>query len=134
MLDVGAGRALAAAAAAVSLALFGAACGADGAAAVDDPAKLNVVTTVSPLTSIVSSVAGDLAEVRGLVPEGVNSHTFEPPPSAAKTLARADIVFVNGLKLEDPTRKLAAGNLKSGAEVIELGERTIGPEQYLYDF
>jgi len=121
-------------ASAVSLSLFGAACGSDGNATADDPAKLNVVTTVSPLTSIVSSVAGDLAEVRGLVPEGVNSHTFEPPPSAARTLAKADVVFVNGLKLEDPTRSLAAGNMKVGAEVVQLGEATIRPDQYLYDF
>ena len=121
-------------AAGVALALLAAGCGSDGAATADDPAKLNVVTTVSPLTSIVSAVAGDLAEVRGLVPEGVNSHTFEPPPSAARTLARADVVFVNGLKLEDPTRELAAGNLRDGAEVVQLGEATIGPEQYLYDF
>jgi ABC-type Zn uptake system ZnuABC Zn-binding protein ZnuA len=120
--------------AALVLSLVAGACGAGGTEAADDPAKLNVVTTVSPLTSIVSSVAGGLAEVRGLVPEGANSHTFEPPPSAARTLARADVLFVNGLKLEDPTRALAAGNLKAGAEVVELGDRTIGPEQYLYDF
>ncbi len=118
----------------VALGLVAGGCGGGAGAAPDDPAKLNVVTTVSPLTSIVSSVAGDLAEVRGLVPEGVNSHTFEPPPSAAKTLARADVVFVNGLKLEDPTRDLAAGNLRAGAEVVELGEGTIRPDQYLYDF
>ncbi len=117
----------------MALSLVAGACGRDGGSA-DDPAKLNVVTTVSPITSIVSSVAGDLAEVRGLVPEGANSHTFEPPPSAAKTLARADVVFVNGLKLEDPTRELAAGNLRAGAEVVELGEGTIRPDQYLYDF
>jgi ABC-type Zn uptake system ZnuABC Zn-binding protein ZnuA len=114
--------------------LVAAGCGSGGTQGADDPAKLNVVTTVSPLTSIVSSVAGDLAEVRGLVPEGANSHTFEPPPSAARTLSRADVIFVNGLKLEDPTRELAAGNLKAGAEVVELGDRTIRPDQYLYDF
>jgi ABC-type Zn uptake system ZnuABC Zn-binding protein ZnuA len=116
------------------LALVTAACGPGAGAAADDPGKLNIVTTVSPITSIVSSVVGDLAEVRGLVPEGVNSHTFEPPPSAARTLARADVVFVNGLKLEDPTRELAAGNLKAGGEVVELGDRTIRPDEYLYDF
>jgi len=121
------------AAPALGLALLGAACGA-GAHAADDPGKLNVVTTVSPLTSIVSAVAGDAAEVRGLVPEGANSHTFEPPPSAARTLARADIVFVNGLKLEDPTRDLADANRKAGAEVVALGDQTITPDQYVYDF
>jgi ABC-type Zn uptake system ZnuABC Zn-binding protein ZnuA len=115
------------------LALAAGACGSSTESA-DDPAKLNVVTTVSPITSIVANVAGDLVEVRGLVPEGTNSHTFEPPPSAARTLAEADVIFVNGLKLEDPTRELAADNLKAGAEVVELGDRTITPDRYLYDF
>jgi ABC-type Zn uptake system ZnuABC Zn-binding protein ZnuA len=96
--------------------------------------RLQVVTTVSPITSIVATVAGDLARVRGLIPEGADSHTFEPPPSAAKTLADADVVFVNGLKLEDPTKDLARANLKPGAEVVELGTQTITPDQYLYDF
>jgi ABC-type Zn uptake system ZnuABC Zn-binding protein ZnuA len=130
VLDVRRGRWLAVAA----CTFFVAGCtgGSDGVA--DDPAKLNVVTTVSPLTSIVASVAGDLAEVRGLVPEGANSHTFEPPPSAARVLAAADVLFVNGLQLEDPTRALAEANLKQGAEVVELGDRTIRPDQYLFDF
>jgi ABC-type Zn uptake system ZnuABC Zn-binding protein ZnuA len=119
---------------ALVLSVITGACASGSNRAADDPAKLNVATTVSPLTSIVSSGAGDLAEVRGLVPEGANSHTFEPPPSAARTLSRADVIFVNGLKLEDPTRELAAGNLKAGAEVVELGDRTIRPDQYLYDF
>jgi ABC-type Zn uptake system ZnuABC Zn-binding protein ZnuA len=119
---------------AIAIALVATACGGAVHAAPDDPAKLNVVTTVSPLTSIVSSVAGDLAEVRGLIPEGADSHTFEPPPSAAKALARADIVFVNGLKLEDPTRDLAKGNLKAGAQIVELGGQTIRPDQYIFDF
>ena len=132
MAQVG-GRKLFVAGVALVLSLAAGACGSGGEAA-DDPAKLNVVTTVSPITSIVSSVAGGLVEVRGLVPEGTNSHTFEPPPSAARTLARADVVFVNGLKLEDPTQELAADNLKAGAEVVALGDRTIGPDRYLYDF
>ncbi len=68
-----------------------------------------VVTTVAPITSIVAAVAGDLAQVRGVVPEGVNSHTFEPPPSTAKVLASAGVVFLNGLKLEEPTKELARG-------------------------
>jgi ABC-type Zn uptake system ZnuABC Zn-binding protein ZnuA len=116
------------------LAVLAAACGSTGAPRADDGGKLNVVTTVSPLTSIVAAVAGDAAGVRGLIPEGADSHTFEPPVSAARTLARADVLFLNGLKLEDPTRDLAAATLEGGAEVVELGNRTIGPDRYLYDF
>jgi ABC-type Zn uptake system ZnuABC Zn-binding protein ZnuA len=96
--------------------------------------RLRVVTTVSPITSIVSSVGGDLVQINGLIPEGADSHTFEPPPSAAVTLSQADVVFVNGLKLEDPTKDLARENLRDGAEVVDLGARTVSPDQYIYDF
>jgi ABC-type Zn uptake system ZnuABC Zn-binding protein ZnuA len=97
-------------------------------------ARLRVVTTVSPITSIVASVGGDLVQINGLIPEGADSHTFEPPPSAAVTLSQADVVFVNGLKLEDPTKDLARENLRSGAEIVDLGRGTVTPKQYIYDF
>ncbi len=96
--------------------------------------KLNVVTTVSPITDIIHNIGGDLINLTGIVPEGVNSHTFEPAPSDAKILAAADIIFINGLYLEEPTLKLAEANLKAGAEIVKLGEQTITAEQYVYDF
>jgi ABC-type Zn uptake system ZnuABC Zn-binding protein ZnuA len=68
------------------------------------------------------------------VPEGTNSHTFEPPPSAAAVLSKADVVFINGLKLEDPTRELAEQNLKDGAEIVELGTTVLPESQWIYDF
>lgn len=96
--------------------------------------KLNVVATVSPITNIIYNIGGDRIALSGIVPEGVNSHTFEPAPSDAKKLAQADIIFVNGLHLEDPTIKLAEANKKSGAEIVTLGEQTLTPDQYIYDF
>jgi ABC-type Zn uptake system ZnuABC Zn-binding protein ZnuA len=97
-------------------------------------AKLRIVTTVSPITNIAYNIAGDKAAISGIVPEGVNSHTFEPAPSDARLLAEADLIFVNGLKLEEPTRKLAEANLKDGAEMVLLGDQTITPDRYVYDF
>lgn len=96
--------------------------------------KLDVVSTVSPVTNIIYNVGGDRIKLTGIVPEGVNSHTFEPAPSDAKILAGADLIFVNGLQLEEPTLKLAEANKKPGAEIILLGEQTIKPEEYAYDF
>ncbi len=96
--------------------------------------KLQVVATVAPLTSIVANVSGGLADVRGVIPEGEDSHTYEPKPSVAALLAKADVVFVNGLKLEDPTLALASANVPKAGQVIELGTLTVTPEQYLYDF
>ena len=83
--------------------------------------RLKIATTVAPITSIVANVAGDLADITGIVPEGTNSHTYEPPPSVAATLAEADVVFVNGLVLEEPTKDLAEQNLRTGAAFCELG-------------
>ena len=97
-------------------------------------ARLEAVTTVAPLTSIAANVAGDRADVRGVVPEGTNSHTFEPAPSVAEVLSKADLIFVNGLVLEEPTRKLAAANLKKGARIVELGAEVLPESEWIYDF
>ena len=78
---------------------------------------LNISTTVAPITSMVANVAGELANVTGLVPEGTNSHTFEPSPSMATTLAQTNVFFANGLTLEENTIELARTNLPSSADV-----------------
>jgi ABC-type Zn uptake system ZnuABC Zn-binding protein ZnuA len=108
-------------------------CGGASAAG-GDGGRLQIVTTVAPITSIVAAVAGDAADVRGLVPEGTNSHTFEPSPSAARALARADVIVVNGLDLEEPTVDLAEANRSKGSELIELGNRVLTPSEWIYDF
>ncbi len=95
--------------------------------------KLQVVTTVAPITSIAANVGGDLVQIHGLVPEGTNSHTFEPPPSAARLLAEADLILVNGLKLEEPTRALAE-SAGARAAVVEIGDRVLPEAEYIYDF
>lgn len=96
--------------------------------------RLNVVTTVSPITSIVHNVGGGWIELRGLVPEGTNSHTYEPSPSDAQTLSAADVIFANGLQLEIPTLALAAANMPPSAEIVRLGDLTIRPQDYVFDF
>ncbi len=135
-------RRLSAACAAAALVTVLAACGSDdstdGAATdgsvsgADD--QLQVVTTVAPITSIAANIIGDRAEVVGIVPEGTNSHTFEPPPSAAEVMTTADVVFINGLQLEEPTKELAEANVSDGVRIVQLGDETISPEQYKFDF
>lgn len=96
--------------------------------------KLQVVTTVAPITNIVENVAGENASVTGIIPEGINSHTFEPIPSDSKLLSGADLVFFNGLDLETPTLQLARANLKPGATIDILGDKTVNEKDYIYDF
>jgi ABC-type Zn uptake system ZnuABC Zn-binding protein ZnuA len=117
---------------ALALALAGCA-GGRGSGAADD-GRLQVATTVAPITSIAANIGGDRVRITGIVPEGTNSHTYEPRPSVAELLSRADVVYVNGLKLEDPTQELAREDRMPGAAVVELGTRAIPPSRYLYDF
>lgn len=108
-----------------------------------DAGRLQVITTVAPLTNIVAAVAGDRAEVTGLVPEGADSHTFEPPPSAAEKLARADVVYLNGLALDEPIRMVAEANgdeVEGGdggsgdrPRIVPLGDLALPEPDRLYD-
>jgi ABC-type Zn uptake system ZnuABC Zn-binding protein ZnuA len=107
-------------------------CAAGGATA--DDGRLRVVTTVAPITNIVQNVGGERIRVTGIVPEGTNSHTFEPAPSDAAVLSEADVVFINGLHLEEPTRELAEANVSDGVPIVSLGDRTIEPDEYIFDF
>ena len=93
-----------------------------------------VVTTVAPLTNIVSNIAGDRVEVKGIIPEGTDSHTFEPRPSDADLLSKANLIMVNGLHLESPTEKLANASKPKETKIYELGDNTITKDQWLFDF
>jgi ABC-type Zn uptake system ZnuABC Zn-binding protein ZnuA len=117
---------------AVAALLLGVACSSpsDGA----DAGRLQVVASVAPIVDIVKNVAGDAADVNGLIPEGVDSHTFEPTPDTAKLISDADVIFLNGLDLEDPTLSLAQSDKKDSAQIYLLGDHTLQPSQYLYDF
>lgn len=108
-----------------------AACSDSGPAA---DGELTIATTVSPITSIVAAVAGDRAQIEGIVPEGTNSHTFEPAPQVAALLSEADVVFVNGLQLEEPTKDLAEANMKDSAVLVELGDEVLPESEWIFDF
>jgi ABC-type Zn uptake system ZnuABC Zn-binding protein ZnuA len=96
---------------------------------------LRIVSTVAPITSLVAQVAGDAGPaIVGLVPEGTNSHTFEPPPSAAAVLEQADVVFMNGLVLEEPTKDLALSNVGDNAVICELGTAILPEDEWIFDF
>jgi ABC-type Zn uptake system ZnuABC Zn-binding protein ZnuA len=96
--------------------------------------KFKVLATVAPITSIVENVAGDRVQLAGIIPEGINSHTFEPIPSDIKLLAAADLIVLNGLDLEIPTLNLAKANKKRDATILLLGDNTIKEKDYLFDF
>lgn len=62
--------------------------------------KLAVVASFSILGDVVSQVGGDRVQVSTLVGPDADAHVFQPSPGDAKTVARANLVVVNGLGFE----------------------------------
>ncbi|MGA0863510.1 MAG: metal ABC transporter substrate-binding protein [Ilumatobacteraceae bacterium] len=93
-----------------------------------------ISTTVAPITSLVAMIAGDAGlRIEGIVPEGTNSHTYEPPPSVAEQLSKSDVVFLNGLMLEEPASELAIANAP-GATICEIGTAVLPQSSWAFDF
>lgn len=104
----------------------------------EDNDKLNVATTVAPLTSILLQVGGNRIDINGLIPDGVNSHTYEPRPADARILSRADIFIMNGAELEGTSEEIALENLRDPSKIYKLADNTLSGDDeetgFLYDF
>jgi ABC-type Zn uptake system ZnuABC Zn-binding protein ZnuA len=71
---------------------------------------LRVVATTVQITALTRAVAGDLVELRGLIPAGADPHEFEPRPSDLAAVEGAQLLLRHGLGLDDwLDRTLKAG-------------------------
>lgn len=59
-----------------------------------------ITATVGMVADIVRQVAGEYAEVDGLIGEGVDPHLYKPTRDDVTRLMGADVVFYSGLMLE----------------------------------
>ncbi len=98
--------------------------------------KLNVVTSVSPITNIVENIGGEKINLYGLVPEGVNSHTFELIPSDLIKINNAELIIIDGLNLEANIEKIAENAIakNSSIQLLKLGDNTISQDKWVFDF
>jgi len=69
------------------------------AQAVEDNRPL-VVTTASIFADMAEVIAGNVIQVKSIVPLGGDPHTYEPTPEAAKLVTSADLILRNGLTFE----------------------------------
>jgi zinc/manganese transport system substrate-binding protein len=102
---------------------------AGGASAAD---KVKAVASFSILGDMVSQVGGDRVEVVTLVQHDADAHVFSPTPADAKTLAGADIFFVNGLGFEGWMERLEkSSGFKGKTVVVSKGVKllTMGEEE-----
>lgn len=103
-----------------------AACWANWAVAAPASGTIRAVASFSILGDLVREVGGDHVAVSTLVGPGSDVHSFSPAPGNARTLAQADIVFVNGLGLEGwIDRLIRASGTRAPVVTVSAGVRTI---------
>ena len=61
---------------------------------------LKIVCTIGVITDVVKHLAGDTAQVVGLMGPGVDPHLYRAREGDIHKLAKADVIFFNGLHLE----------------------------------
>ncbi|MEX2166801.1 MAG: metal ABC transporter substrate-binding protein [Methyloceanibacter sp.] len=86
-----------------------------GAEAAD---KVKAVASFSILGDMIRQVGGERVEVVTLVGPDGDAHVFSPTPADAKTLAGADVFFVNGLGFEGWLQRLEKASGFKGRVVV----------------
>jgi len=84
-------------------------CGGEDSSSTSD--RPSVVVTYSILGAVVSEVVGDAADVKVLMPNGIDPHEWEPSAKDIELLNQADLIVSNGLDLE--------GNVMEAIEAVE---------------
>ena len=79
-----------------------------------------VVASTALIAEFASRVAGDDASVEGLIPPGVDLHSYEPPTRTARRIAEADLLLVNGYRLEGALLDVIVANRRSGVPIVAV--------------
>lgn len=106
-----------------------------------DDDTYTIVATVGMIEDVTRHIAGDRAEVIGLMGTGVDPHLYKPTRSDIRQLMNADVIFYNGLLLEgkmaDALIRAATSGKKVYAvtELLNEGDLLLEPEEFegLYD-
>ena len=94
---------------------------ASGNAAKNDQGKLNVVSTTTMLTDLVSEIGGDKVFVNPLMGPGIDPHEYVATQGDVTALIDADVVVYSGLHLEAAMGDVL-GQLKDNYVICAGGE------------
>jgi manganese/zinc/iron transport system substrate-binding protein len=92
-----------------------------------------IVCTVGMITDIVRNLAGDYAEVEGIIDEGIDPHLYKPTRGDVVKLNQADVVFYNGLLLEGKMTDVFEGVASTGKPVKAVTEAILEETDYLLE-
>lgn len=86
-----------------------------------ESAGLQVVASTTILGDVVEQVGGDRIQLTVLLPLEADPHSFQPAPQDLARIAEADLVFVNGLGLEEFLTDVIQ-NAVAEAEIVAVSE------------
>ena len=81
-----------------------------------------IVTTTAMLADAVRALAGPAARVESLMGEGVDPHLFRPTRADTAKLLAADLVILNGHRLEGRMEEVLARLAAAGRRVLAMAE------------
>lgn len=96
---------------------------------------VKAAATTGMVADLVRQVGGDRVEVVQLMGPGVDPHLYKPTAADAARLARADVIFYSGLKLEGRMGELFARLERTGRKVHAITasvpeDRLLQPEGF----
>lgn len=81
-------------------------------------ARINVIASFSIIGDMAHNIGEDRITLRTIVGADGDAHVYEPSPADAIAMAKADVILINGLKLEGFMTRLIRSS-ESKAPVIE---------------
>ena len=81
--------------------------------------KIQVVTTNSIIYDMTKNIAGDLVDLHSIVPVGQDPHEYEPLPEDVQKVQKADLIFYNGINLENAEDAWFTKMVKNAGKVAD---------------
>jgi len=93
--------------------------------------RLSVAATVGMIADVARNVAGEHAEVEGIIGTGVDPHLYRPTRHDVLVLQRADMILYNGLMLEGKMGDVMVRMARRGKPVYAVTESILERGDYV---
>lgn len=81
-----------------------------------------IYASIYPIQYIVEQIGGDAVHAKTIYPPGVDAHTYEPTAKEMTSIAKGDIFFYLGKKLEGFAESTAEALKGQPVKLVELGK------------
>lgn len=82
--------------------------------------KITIITTLFPQYDFTKQIVGDKAEVKLLIPAGVESHSYEPTPTDIININKANLFIYTGKYMEPWAQKIIDGLDNSKIKILDV--------------